>query len=229
MRTFVFFGDKQCDYRSLMANQKDFYAKDRLIPLSHTVIAEQVASDKVYLCSIKDNGAGTRSHPQIQGVDALITTLPNQYILIRTADCFPVLFEDKKQRVVAAVHSGREGTRLNLIGKTLNFLKEKLGIMSQDLIAYIGAGICGEHYTVDEGTWRFYNECMEQQGFFIEKVPFCHIDLRAGITQQLLAAGVPSNQIVHINTCTFESPLYFSYRRDKTDNRQISLIGLIDE
>jgi copper oxidase (laccase) domain-containing protein len=70
---------------------------------------------------------------------------------------------------------------------------------------------------------------MEQQGFFIEKVPFCHIDLRAGITQQLLAAGVPSNQIVHKNTCTFESPLYFSYRRDKTDNRQISLIGLIDE
>jgi len=229
MKTFVFFGDKQCDYRSLMANQKDFYVKDRLILACQTVIAEQVAGDKVYICSKKDNGAGFGSHSQVQGVDALITAIPNQYLLIRTADCFPILLEDKKQRVVAAVHSGREGTRLNLVGKTINSLKEKMEVMAQDLITYIGAGICGEHYTVDEGTWRFYNECMEQQGFFIEKVPFCHIDLRAGITQQLLAAGVPSNQIVHKNTCTFESPLYFSYRRDKTDNRQICLIGLINE
>ena len=61
MKTFVFIGDKQCDYRRLMANQKDFYVGDRLILASQTVIAEQVASDKVYLCSKKDNGAGCLS------------------------------------------------------------------------------------------------------------------------------------------------------------------------
>lgn len=229
MKTWVFFGDKQCDYRNLMANQKNFFAGDRLISVTNTVIAEQVASDKVYICSIKDNRAGFNSHPQIPGVDALITAIPNQFLLIRTADCFPILLEDKKQRAVAAVHSGREGTQLNLIGKTVKTLKEKLHVIPQDLIAHLGAGICGKHYIVDEVTWRYYNKCMEQQGFYIGKTTLGYIDLQSGIIQQLITAGIPSNQILHNNVCTFESPLYFSYRRDKTDNRQISLIGLVNE
>ena len=90
MKTFVFFVDKQCDYRSLMANQKDFYVKDRLILACQTVIAEQVAGDKVYICSKKDNGAGFGSHSKKKKKDDLITTIPKQQLLIPTAGCFPI-------------------------------------------------------------------------------------------------------------------------------------------
>ena len=42
--------------------------------------------------------------------DAMITGLPFLLLIIRTADCLPVLIVDESQKVVAAVHCGWRGT-----------------------------------------------------------------------------------------------------------------------
>ena len=43
--------------------------------------------------------------------DALLTDRPGILLVVRTADCLPVLLVDKKKKVVAAVHCGWRGTK----------------------------------------------------------------------------------------------------------------------
>ena len=42
----------------------------------------------------------------LEGIDALITNLPDYCLAVSTADCVPILLYDKKQKVVAAIHAG---------------------------------------------------------------------------------------------------------------------------
>lgn len=226
MKTWLHLGDKEPDYRGLMRVQGDIRIGGKVVPASRTVIAEQIAADGVHLCSEADLGAGWGNHSQIAGADALITDIPRQYLLIRTADCFPVLLQDTQNRAVAAIHSGREGTRLNVVGKTIRILRDRFGIAAAELVAHVGAGICGRHYEVDEATWRDFCGALQEQDFAPGQSEYRHIDLRRAIFSQLIAAGIPFFNIEQQFVCTLESSVHYSYRRDGTRNRQINLIGL---
>ena len=60
----------------------------------------QVHGDKVV---VVENRHVTRN--DLQGVDALVTSLPDFAIGVRTADCVPILLYDEKEKVIGAVHS----------------------------------------------------------------------------------------------------------------------------
>ena len=51
--------------------------------------------------------------------DALVTHHPDLAVSIRTADCYPILLADAKNRAVAAIHAGWRGTAAGIIQKTL--------------------------------------------------------------------------------------------------------------
>lgn len=227
MKKIIFhLGAREPDYRTLMRLQKDFELDGRIIPVSRIVVADQTHSNLVHICSETDCGAGFGNHPQIPVVDGLATNLPNQFLLIRTADCTPILLHDRKGSLVAAIHSGREGTRKNIAGKTVKAIADNFGIYPEDLKAWIGAGICQRHYEVDAATWDAFSASLQDQGIEPDMSLPRHIDIPGCIFQQLTAAGIPSCNIGWEQICTFESPLHFSWRRDATNNRQINLIGL---
>ena len=52
--------------------------------------------------------------------DAMITTKKNIPLVIKTADCIPILLYDKENKVLALVHSGWKGTLNNIVGKTVS-------------------------------------------------------------------------------------------------------------
>lgn len=229
MKVFMHLGDKNPDYRNVMKKHGDFSAGGRLISAKRVVIAEQTHSDLVHVCRESDCGAGFGAHPQIPVADALISNVPGQYLFIRTADCTPVLLHDLRGRAVGAAHSGREGTRKNIAGKTVAAMCSAYGLEPAEIIAWIGAGICRDHYEVDEETWDRYNSSMAEQGFYPNRGKHRHIDVRLGVFQQLLRAGIPFRNIDQHCACTFEDERYFSFRRDGTHNRQINIIGMEHE
>lgn len=209
-----------------MHAQSDFYIGEKLIPCSKIVIAEQTHSDLIHVCTVDDSGAGFGDHPQISVADGMITHIPNQYLLIRTADCTPVLFLDRKNRAVGAVHSGREGTRKNIAGKAVKLMQDQYGCQPQDLTVHIGAGVCADHYKVSNSIWDEFNDSMVQNGVKPLFNSECHIDIRLCIFQQLILAGIPYRNIEQEFICTHESPRHFSFRRDGSRNRQINLVGI---
>jgi len=228
-KIFLYMGTKDPDYRSLMREQSDLRLNGSLIPASSLVICDQTHSDLVHICKEEDSGAGLGDHPQIPVVDGLITNIVGQYLLIRTADCFPVMFYDEKRMVVAGVHSGRESTRKNIVGNCVEAMKTHYGSDPGDIVAYIGAGVCEDHYEVSEGIFQEFNQSLVDQGFSPCSQRYRHLNIRTTIFQQLIRAGLRFINIENNHECTFENHDYFSYRRDKGNNRQINIIGIAHE
>jgi hypothetical protein len=229
MKLFFHLGKIDPDYRSLMREQKDFMLDGRVIPVSRLVIAEQTHSNLVHLCIEADCGAGLGDKPQIPVADGFITNVPNQFLLIRTADCTPIILMDNQKLVVSALHSGREGTRKNIAGKAVELMKANYNCDPRDICAYIGAGICYQHYEVSEAIYNEYKQSLVAMGLDPATDLPRHIDIRKGIFQQLIQAGIPFKNIDNIQDCTFESPEYHSFRREGSHNRQINLVGIVYE
>jgi YfiH family protein len=154
--------------------------------------------------------------------DALITRVPGVTVSVRTADCYPILLADTRQRVVAAVHAGWRGTHARIVEKTI----EQMASDPRDVIAAIGPGIGACCYFVGDEVAQLFG--LDHAG---------KIDLAAANRQQLLAMGVPDAQISVQGDCTFccteaDAPFpsafrYFSFRREKDEaGRMISFIGI---
>ena len=160
-------------------------------------------------------------HPGLLGEgDALITGEPGLAISIRTADCYPILLADTRNRVVAAVHAGWRGTASQVVMKTLDKMKSKFGTDPQDITAAIGPGIGVCCYEVGDDVSR-------QFGFAVRT----HLDLASENRKQLETAGVPAQNIEALDVCTFcDAERFFSYRREKEKaGRMTSFIMLRTE
>lgn len=82
--------------------------------------------------------------------DAIITSKPGIALLMRFADCVPILLFDPIQKVIAIVHAGWIGT-LDLIAlRTIKQMASVYGSDPEDIIAGIGPSICVNHYSVGE-------------------------------------------------------------------------------
>ena len=228
MRNYFYLGKREPEYRQLL-QQDCIRLEDKVIPLARVVSAEQVHGSKIHICTESDSGAGFGGKAKIAGVDGLITQVPEQYLMIRTADCVPVLMMDKQHRAVAALHSGREGTRQNIVGKAIDTLKEHFGISPQDLCVWVGACICAEHYQVSPELYEQFIASMHEQGLYPFLSQDHHLNIRLAVFQQLLSAGVAFRDIDQDMNCTHEDHGYHSYRRDGSDRRQINIVGIEHE
>lgn len=73
--------------------------------------------------------------------DALITDKVGLALAVFTADCTPVLLQDRRTGAVGAVHAGWRGTALDLAGKTAQAMCDQLGCRMEDIRAAIGPNI----------------------------------------------------------------------------------------
>ncbi len=220
----IFIGDNRCDYRSLLSSKMPVTV-DRFTIHQHKMIKmEQTASDIIRYVDQSQAGSGFMADlPEIPLADGMITDCPNIFLMVRTADCYPVIFYDSVNKVVAVAHSGREGTKLNISGKMIDQFINKFKSSPENIHAIIGPGISEAHYEVDEDTFNDFVAATDlPQNYRI-------LDLLKVITKQILDKNIPSVNLQFIPECTYENQNYFSFRRDKTKNRQIALIGIINE
>lgn len=148
--------------------------------------------------------------------DAVVTRWENLAISIRTADCYPILLADARNRAVAAVHAGWRGTAARIVQKTIEKMRIEFGTDPSDIHAAIGPGIGVCCYEVGEEVARRFGPIR------------AHLDLMSENRRQLEAAGVPSQNIEALGVCTFcDAERFFSYRRDKENpGRMTSFIRI---
>jgi YfiH family protein len=228
MKLFNYLGDNEHPYRTIMANHSNFFIDNFMIPKNRIVITEQTHSRNIHICSDIDCGAGFDDHPQIHDCDGMVTNLPHQFLLIRTADCTPVLFYDKNTQSIGSVHSGREGTRKNIVKNLIQTMQVEYMSLPENIQVWIGAGICKEHYEVSEKIAQEFNQTCLQNNLLLDETDCRYIDIQNVIIKQLVQSGILLKNIHRNKICTYESLAHFSYRRDGTRNRQINVIGLIN-
>lgn len=152
--------------------------------------------------------------------DAMVTTQPGLVLLVRSADCVPVLMA-ADEGVVAAAHAGRKGMSL---GTVVAAVEQMRALGADRISAWLGPHICGSCYEVPEDLQREIGPavpaavCRTRSG-----TP--GLDLAAGISAQLADCGV---QVESVGECTRENRDFFSYRRDGNNaGRQGGLIWLV--
>ena len=150
----------------------------------------------------------------IEGVDAVMTDVPQLCIGVSTADCIPVLLYDSTHRAVSAVHAGWRGTVLRIVQKAVETMRDTYGTAPADLQAVIGPGISLDSFEVgDEVCDQFLSAGFDMQPISRRDAKW-HIDLPMCNRLQLMEAGIPSNNIQMTNICTYQQyDRYFSARR----------------
>ena len=167
----------------------------------------------------------------IGGWDALVTDQPGVMVAVRTADCVPVLMQDPKRRVVAAIHAGWRGAVAGIVPKTLMLLQSRFGSCPEDVRISIGpsAGVCC--YEVDEPVLDKVRQACSgwKRVLRPKKNGNAHLDLKALVKEQARSAGALPQFISSVNLCTIcHEDSFFSYRREgKVNGTMASAIGMM--
>ena len=108
----------------------------------------QIHSNKVLILdsNYKNNSDG----------DALITDEINKAIVIRTADCIPIIMYDKKNKVLAVVHSGWKGTLNSITINTLRIMLDKYHSKENNISVYMYPSIRDCHFEVEEDVYKLF-------------------------------------------------------------------------
>lgn len=139
--------------------------------------------------------------------DALVTARAGTGLMIRVADCVPVLLADPEAGVIGAAHAGRRGVELDIVSRAVERM-HALGARS--VRAWIGPHVCGRCYEVP-AAMRDEVAATVPAAYAETSWGTPALDLGAGVEEQLAAAGVPSERVPG---CTLEDDRFHSYRRD---------------
>lgn len=150
----------------------------------------------------------------LEGVDAVMTCLPDVCVGVSTADCIPVLLADPVGHAVAAVHAGWRGTVGRIVMRVVAEMGRVYGSRPSDLVAAIGPGISLRAFEVGQDVYGHF----AAEGFEMDKITArhdkWHIDLPLCNQMQLLEAGVRTENIFNSGICTYHhADQYFSARR----------------
>ncbi len=108
--------------------------------------AEQIHGNEITILSPSPPRALPPSSPK---TDGLITATPGVTLGIYVADCAAVWFADPVRRVIALVHSGKKGTELDIVGRTITTLREEFGTDPADLTVVVSPCIRPPDYETD--------------------------------------------------------------------------------
>jgi YfiH family protein len=151
------------------------------------------------------------ARPGLQRGDALVSAERGLGLVIATADCYPVLLEDCRAGVIAAVHAGWRGTLAGVVPAALAAMG-RLGAAPDSISALVGPGISAERYPVGPEVASAFSGAGLGR-YLLRCGGGVHLDLRGAISEQLLAGGVRRDRVLHLRRCT-TSELFYSYRRD---------------
>jgi copper oxidase (laccase) domain-containing protein len=174
---------------------EDFLAKNNI---KRYVLSHQVHGTAIFESS---------SPAVIDGYDALVTTCPDLTLIVKAADCVPILLYDRTKPLIAAIHAGRRGTEAGISKKVIEYLIAKHGCDPKNLKAWIGPSICVNCYQIDQAK-------------------DIHYDLWANNQAQCRELGVTQIELSGVCTACSGNARYYSYRADKTELRNYAFITL---
>jgi len=151
--------------------------------------------------------------------DALVTNQPNLLLVVRTADCVPVLMVDHKMGVIGAVHAGWRGAVGGIVPRTIQTCVEQFGADAAHLHVAIGPSIGPCCYEVDAQVIEpLHIGYPDWQGVLQEtSAGKGMLDLKQLLWHQILSSGIPEGQVERMEYCTrCREDLFFSYRREGT-------------
>ena len=197
------------------------------------VTAHQVHGNAVGVVSRSKAGTGSAPGSGLFGkFDSLITNEPNVAVMMTHADCLAVILCDPQMRAVGVVHAGWRGTVSDVTGHAVRTMVGQFGSGPEEILAFIGPGICGDCYAVGDEVIEQWSAAPVPGGAraIRRSDGRWHFDLAEANRQQLQAAGVRPDAIGCSGICTrCEGDRWFSHRaQGPLTGRFASIITVIE-
>jgi YfiH family protein len=210
------------------------------------VSPHQVHGSRVRVVDERDKGG------VLSETDALITATPGVMLMLRFADCVPVLFYDPVRRAVGLAHAGWRGTVAGIARVTVQAMVDELGCRPPDILAGIGPAIGPCCYEVGRDVADAVGQAMPaarlpDAGHLLSAEADTrvegtaprrpdgrggdadrrwHLDLWAANRLQLVQAGVPCVDVAGLCTACHTDE-WFSHRAERGRTGRLgALIGL---
>tara|TARA_Y100001960_G_C14658985_1_gene819795 strand:- start:349 stop:1053 length:705 start_codon:yes stop_codon:yes gene_type:complete len=160
------------------------------------------------------------SNEPIPNTDALFTKSNKVSLAIMSADCLPVAITNTEGTEIALLHAGWKGLSSGIIQETLKiFNTENKGLKSwlapciSQMKYEVGIDVYEAFMNVDEESVKNFQQVDSKKWLF---------DLKAEAARVLINLNV---QVFQSNYCTYtDKDMFYSYRRNKTDKRVLTLL-----
>jgi YfiH family protein len=156
--------------------------------------------------------------------DALVTAEQGVPLLLRFADCVPILFFDAAHAVIGLAHAGWRGAAANIAGQTVRAMVDRLGCRPHTIWAGIGPAIDRCCYRVEPEVARAVGDgCPPGATITHHQGSALMLDLPTAVQAQLEAAGV--GHIERSGLCTAcHVDEFFSHR---VENGRTGRFGVV--
>ena len=155
--------------------------------------------------------------------DAAWTAMPGVVCAVLTADCLPVVFAERRGRMIAVAHAGWRGLAAGVLEATLEPFRNA-GIAGVDIRAWFGPAIGPAAYEVDAPV---RDACLRTTGagaacFRASRPGHWYCDLYGLARARLREAGIEA--VSGGSLCTYSDHRFYSYRRTERCGRQATIV-----
>ncbi len=169
-----------------------------------------IFADQVHGKNIWDCPPGIGGYIKHQ-TDGLITKNPGQILVIKTADCIPLLIYDPKTRKIGAIHAGRKGIIKGVVEEAVAAFQSNPSLFVVGIGPHIRA--CCYYLKERDKDLALKGEFRE---YFQEKKGKLYFDLTHLAIDKLIKAGIKEKNIEDSNICTFcHAERFYSARKRK--------------
>jgi polyphenol oxidase len=155
-----------------------------------------------------------REIPHLQA-DVILTNKPGITLMMRFADCVPVLLHDPVHNAIGIAHAGWMGTVQGTARIAVETMQAHFGSNPDDIRAAIGPSIGPDHYEVGSDVVMQVRQAFGESASRLleERAGAIHFDLWAANCQVLEASGVKQIEVAGLCTaCHIED--WYSHRAE---------------
>lgn len=159
--------------------------------------------------------------------DGLLTTTPGVALLLRFADCVPLLLFDPARRAVGLVHIGWRGAAGNIATAAVSAFTRYADSRPQDLWAGIGPAIGPCCYAVEPEIEAAITRAIPAATGVIQKRNgVSYLDLSGLVQAQLATAGVRQIETAYLCTACHTDE-WFSHRAERGRTGRFGVVAML--
>jgi YfiH family protein len=149
--------------------------------------------------------------------DGIMTNCPDTPLVMRYADCVPLLFHDAKKNVIGMAHAGWRGTVSGMGSNMVKAMQQAYGSNPIDIAMVIGPSISPRHFQVGEEVVAAIEEQFGSSEGLMQRDSndgTAYVDLWEANRRDVERLGLENVEIMGI--CTYETTAdFYSHRAEK--------------
>lgn len=204
-------------------NEKDIFINYESIcevldtKLEDCVLSDQVHKTNIRIVTKEDRGKGILKDRDYKEIDGLVTNESDITLFTFYADCVPLFFLDKVNKVIGLAHGGWRGTVDGIASKMIDTMTKEYNSKLKDILVAIGPSIGECCYEVGIDVYNEFDKKLLNTSKILKPVSDDKWKLNLWETNKTILemTGIPNENIALSNICTScNNEVFYSYRKE---------------